>query len=208
MNFLIVDDHPLFRDALKGVLAGLGKGVRCIEASNCDEAREVLENEREWDLVLLDLMLPCGGGNGILLLEHIIASHPVPVVMMSASEDREDMHAALNQGALGYMPKSLPTAVMKTAVQLILAGGIYVPPQLMAPGFSPEPTPKPGASALSRLTKRQQEVAALLQEGYPNKEIAKRLGLSPDTVKAHMAAIFRTLGVNNRTAAVKALNGP
>lgn len=132
MKFLIVDDHPLFRDALENVLHGLDDEAQCLGVGDCTAAKARIEQEPDLDLLLLDLVVPCPEGTGADFLMWVTENHTdIPVVMLSASEDPQHMRQALDRGALGYIPKSLPTKVMATALQLVLAGGIYVPPHLV-----------------------------------------------------------------------------
>lgn len=210
MKFLIADDHPLFREALQGILQQLDAEAQCLEAGNCPEVGALIERHPDLDLVLLDIVMPCGEGRGVDFLPRLAERYPeLPVVMLSASEDPHDIRQALDHGAMGYIPKSLPVKVMVSALQLVLAGGVYVPPHLVHSGVRPESggyeTQKPAHSGAAPLTPRQWEVARLLQEGKSNKEIGRILGLSPETVKVHLTTIFRTLGVNNRTRAVMEL---
>lgn len=205
MKFLVADDHPLFRDALRNALTRLDESAECIDACNCAEAEAVIRQTPDFDLVLLDNVMPCAGGTGVDFVARITDSYPeLPVVMLSASENRDDMQRALDNGALGYIPKSLPTEVMISALRLVLSGGIYVPPQMVAGGHLPQARATVREEAFS-LSPRQREIGALLCAGYSNKEIGKQLGLSPETVKAHLAVVYRTLGVNNRTLAVLTL---
>lgn len=207
MKFLIADDHPLFREALQGILQQLDAEAQCLEAGNCAEVCALIEQHPDLDLLLLDIVMPCGEGRVIDVLPRLAEQCPeLPVVMLSASEDPNDIWQALDYGAMGYIPKSLPVRVMVSALRLVLAGGVYVPPHLVNSSMRPEnrgyETKKSGAAPL---TPRQWEVARLLQKGKSNKEIGRILGLSPETVKVHLTAIFRALGVNNRTRAVMEL---
>ncbi len=210
MKFLIADDHPLFREALQGILQQLDAEAQCLEAGNCAEVYALIEQHPDLDLLLLDIVMPCGEEKVIDVLPRLAEQYPeLPVVMLSASEDPCDIWQALDYGAMGYIPKSLPVRVMVSALQLVLAGGVYVPPHLVSSSMRPESrgyeTKKSTHSGAAPLTPRQWEVARLLREGKSNKEIGRILGLSPETVKVHLAAIFRTLGVNNRTRAVMEL---
>lgn len=207
MKVLIVDDHPLFREALKIVLGQMDSACECLEASDCTSAHVVIAENRDLDLVLLDLRLPCqdGCGNGIELMRRVGKEFPeVPIAILSGSEEPSDIQSALNHGALGYIPKSLDPKVMIGALRLILDGGIYVPPHLMNAAVAQGPPISQGTRSL-QLTPRQRDIARLLREGKSNKEIARALGVSPETVKVHLATIFRALDVNNRVLAVKEL---
>lgn len=161
-----------------------------------------------FDLVLLDLFMP--GSDGFTLLGEACNRVPeTPVVVLSASEDRGHMRKSLDLGATGYIPKSSPHDIMVSALQLILSGGIYVPPQLIRGGHAVADTssgverdgPTLNPEAVAGLTARQLDVLSFLVQGKSNKEIARELGLSENTVKIHVAAVFNVLGANNRTKA-------
>jgi DNA-binding NarL/FixJ family response regulator len=137
--------------------------------------------------------------SGLDGLAALVERHPLlPVVVLSASLAPEDMQQALDGGATGFIPKTATGPVMLSALRLVLSGGVYVPPEMLAP------PPRPDASGEHPLTPRQIEVLRLLERGDPNKVIARELALSEATVKAHIGAIMRALGVRNRTQAVRA----
>ena len=214
MKILIVDDHPLVREALAGVVAELDREVETIQADSAEAAMAALAHHEDLTLCLLDLMLPDGDGTGVLA--RIRAERPeVPVVVLSAQDTRATVLAAIDAGAMGFISKRAATTVLVEALKLVLVGGVYLPPELLrgegTRDLSPS-TPRPvvsdathGAETLG-LTKRQIEVLALLVQGKPNKIICRELGLAEGTVKTHAAAIFRALGVSNRTQAVFALS--
>lgn len=190
----LADDHPIMRSALASALSTLGP-TRFVEASDATGTLAMLEAHPDLDLLLVDLRMP--GADGTETIRALRARAPqVPLVVVSADEDRADVAALLGLGVSGYVPKSEPPAVIVSAVRLVLAGGIYVPPRLMT-GAAP-------AAPQSGLTPRQAEVLRLLAQGLPNKSIASALGVSEGTVKVHLIAVFRTLNVRNRTAAVLA----
>jgi DNA-binding NarL/FixJ family response regulator len=205
MKFLVIDDHALIRDALASVLGQLQPGSAVLEASTCAEALEAVDGHADLSLVLLDLTLP--DGDGFLLLEKLRRDRPgVPVVMLSAVQDRASVTRALEAGASGFIPKSAQREIMLSALRLVFAGGIYVPPEILVHGPRPGPG---GASAPVQglgLSERQQEVLALLMQGFSNKAIGQRLDLAEPTVKNHVTAILKALGAPNRTAAVAAAN--
>jgi DNA-binding NarL/FixJ family response regulator len=158
----------------------------------------------ELDLILLDLFMP-GAGEFDLLRQVCRAADAVPVVVLSASERAAHVHAALDLGAAGYVPKSAPSELLISALQLVLAGGIYLPATLVqAPPAAAVMSPRlPQAGELSMLlTGRQQAVLRLLGRGWSNKQIARALAVSDNTVKVHVAAVLRLLGASNRTEAV------
>lgn len=184
---------------MRHVLAQLADDVEILEASNAEAARRVAADEADIDLVLLDLMLP--DDDGFVALEAFAGTHPLlPIVVLSASESREDMQRALDAGAMGYVPKSSTVPVMLNALRLVLAGGLYVPPALVG-GRSAEAAVE---AAQPALTPRQLEVLARVVEGKSNKTIASELGMAVATVKAHVTSVFKTLKVSNRTQAALA----
>jgi DNA-binding NarL/FixJ family response regulator len=188
----VADDHPIMRDALTSALAALGD-VSFVEAADAAGTLAMLDAHPELDCVLVDLRMP--GANGIETIRELRARAPgVPVVVVSAEEQSGHVNALLALGVSGYVPKSEPPDVIVSAVRLVLAGGTYVPPRLMAAAVR-EP-------ALPELTPRQEEVLRLLARGLPNKSIANALGVSEGTIKVHLIAVFRALNVRNRTAAV------
>jgi DNA-binding NarL/FixJ family response regulator len=213
MKLLVVDDHALFREGLGHVLRRLEDGVLIHEAGSCEEAFGLITSHDDFDLVLLDLALP--GMGGFAGLETLREKFPrLPVVVLSGSEDARDMERVLRVGALGYIPKSSCSQVMLSALRLVFAGGVYLPPSMLQSGELSTPVVSKGVAKSSDgdkgtpdngpLTARQREVLALLAEGKPNKLIARALNISEGTVKTHVATIFQVLNVNNRTEAVRA----
>jgi DNA-binding NarL/FixJ family response regulator len=211
MKILVVDDHPLVLQALKGVLHQLDAEVGIFDASAADSARELLRAHPDADLMLLDLGLP--GADGFSLLEEFRNDYPaVPVVVLSGSESRENVTKALSLGAMGYIPKRYSNDVLIGALRLVLSGGLYVPPAVLplaggpAAAEKPAPqTPPPAATIRPEdlgLTPRQSEVLALVLQGLPNKLICRRLNLAEPTVKVHMQAVLRALDAQNRVQAV------
>ena len=206
MKVLIVDDHGLVRDALARVLAELVPGVIVREAAEPRLALETIEREPELDLVLLDLALP--GMHGLTALATLREKHPaVSVVVVSASVDRDTVKRALDCGAMGYIPKSASNEVLKSALQLVLAGGIYIPPEFLGRGSAPAAQPQAGTRAPGEigLTERQAQILALLMKGEPNKVICRELDLAESTVKNQVTAILKALNVTSRTQAVLAV---
>src|SRR6266511_5126098 len=212
MKFLLVDDHALIREALQNVLRELACDATILEAANCRQALILIEQQSDLEVILLDLNLPDGDGFNLLaqLREH---SPQVSIVILSASTDRDDVLRALDLGAVGFIPKSTQRAVMLSALQLVLSGGIYIPPEILArEELPPSPASKQFATGRSRvsptdlgLTERQVEVLALMMQGKSNKAIARVLDLSLSTVKNHVAAILKALKVTSRTEAVMAI---
>lgn len=204
MNILLVDDHTLFREALHHVLNQLDAQVVILEAANVEEAAQLISRPRILDLILLDIDLP--GVDGLTALPSLRELSPtVPVVVLSGSETSQHVTRALDNGAVGYIPKSCSSHEMLAALRIVLQGDVYIPPRLLG---------KLGTTALSLsalgenspsqtlLTSRQIEVLELMARGLPNKSIARTLAVAEGTVKLHVAAIMRTLGVHNRTEAV------
>jgi DNA-binding NarL/FixJ family response regulator len=201
MKILVCDDHAIFRAGLRVVLHDLD--AELLESASCEEALEIVERDGEVDLVLLDLSLP--GMDGFAGLRSLRAAHPqVAVVIVSASEDTQNVRAALAGGASGFIPKSSNNTVLLSALRIVLSGSIYVPPailpSLQSDASAPEPLSRRPSSA--SLTSRQREVLQLMSRGLTNKEIGGVLGIGPGTVKAHASAIFDALDVSNRTEAV------
>ena len=214
MKVLVVDDHALIRDALRGVLAELRPGVSVLEAADCKQAMMLVEAHADLELIFLDLGLP--DGDGFEVLEDLRASNPaVGVVVLSATKDRDSVTRALRLGAVGFIPKSGTRPVMLGAIQLILAGGIYVPPEVLGPvdqaTSAGAPTQartvtKPASPADLGLTARQIDVLALMMQGKSNKAICRELDIAEQTVKTYVTAILKALSVANRTEVVIAAN--
>lgn len=205
MKILVVDDHPLILEASRHVLKGFDAAIELLEAQSADTARAMLIEHADIALVLLDLGLP--GVVHLEFLEQVRRDFPeVPVVVLSASDSTQDVVAALDLGAMGYIPKTSSSQVMLSALRLVLSGGIYIPQEAMGGGGTRSGAAASEAAArLPReigLTERQAEVLRYMIEGKPNKLICRELKLAEGTVKIHVAAILRTLGVANRTQAV------
>jgi DNA-binding NarL/FixJ family response regulator len=212
MKILVVDDHALIRDALQGLMKKLKRGAVVLEASDSRQAMEVIARESELSLVLLDLNLP--DRDGFLVLADIRERYPaIAVVVLSALQDRAKVMRALELGAAGYIPKSVRREVMISALQLVFAGGVYIPPEVLTREEAAYALPvassrdRPIVSPLEiGLSHRQLEVLALLMQGKSNKVICRTLQLAEPTVKNHVTAILKALKVTNRTEAVIAIN--
>jgi DNA-binding NarL/FixJ family response regulator len=203
VKILSCDDHDLFRAGLRQVLEDLEGEPELLEAADADEAFAVLRQQGDVDLVLLDLGLP--GTSGLDALRRLRREHPlVPVVVISGSERGADIRASLDAGASGFIPKSARRTVLLSALELVFAGGVYVPPALLA-ATRGAPGEDERRERAELLTPRQRGVCALLAKGLTNNEIAGVLGIRAGTVKVHVAAILETLDVSNRTEAVAAL---
>src|SRR5262245_6465967 len=195
MKFLVVDDHELIREAMRGALKQLDAEATILEAADSRQAMPLIEENADLDLILLDLNLPDRDGFSVLV--ELRKSHPsVSVVVMSAQQDHDSVVKALNLGALGFIPKSATRKVILGALQLVMSGGIYIPPQALPSGQPPPATPTPaviGANPETRadnvspadagLTERQIDVLALIMQGKSNKAICRVLDLSEPTVK-------------------------
>ena len=195
LRIVIADDHPLMRAALATALAALGPAVEFLEAANHDEALALVMREPAPDLALMDLHMP--GPRGVDGIREMRARAPqVPLAIVSAEDDRAAVRALLALGVAGFIPKTDKPAVIASAVRLILAGGVYVPPELVNGAEKPRDS--------GGLTERQMDVVRLLAQGLSNKAIARQLGVSEGTIKVHLLAVFRALDVRNRTSAVLA----
>ena len=206
MKVLLVDDHALIRDALIRVLTALVPDAVVREAADPRTAFAAIEREPDLDLVLLDLALP--GMHGLTALQALRERHPsISVVVVSATADRDTVRRALDDGAMGFIPKSSSNEVLKNALALILAGGVYLPPELL--GRAAEPVQTLAAAGRRRpadlgLTERQAQILALMTNGMPNKLICRELNLAESTVKNQITAILKALNVTSRTQAVLA----
>lgn len=205
MKILLVDDHALIRDALRGVIKDLMDDASVLEASDCGQAMRLIQDHPDLHLVLLDLNLPDRNGFAVLAdLRQRYAT--ISIVVLSTINDRDSVLRALNLGALGFIPKSSPREVMVNALRLVFSGGIYVPPEALAPVETKEMKPaRPASPADVGLTERQIEVLALLMRGKSNKAISRLLDMAEPTVKHHVTAILKALRATNRTEAVIAV---
>lgn len=220
MKILIADDHRLVIEAVKAKLSELEAEIDFVLAMSVDEL--LARASDDIDLAMIDLNMP--GAEGQAHIDEIRRRHPaVPVIVLSGYEDPAVMRSALERGVLGFIPKAYSPEVMLSAVRLVLAGGVYVPPMMLSSlppgvvagiaGGGPGGAAQRGSAAAAVqtlehlrnvLTERQVEVLQLLSQGKPNKLIGRALGISEGTVKIHLAAIFRALNVRNRTEAVVA----
>ncbi len=196
---IIVDDHPLFRAALKQALSGAFKGIKLDEAGTLDAVTERLDRDSDVDLVLLDLKMP--GVQGLSGLMFLRAQYPaVSIAVVSASDEPHIIRRALDLGASGFIPKSLAVEDMRRAIGAILQGGVWAPEGLA--GGSADSDGDALAQRIATLTPQQMRVLMMLKEGLLNKQIAFQLGVSEATVKAHVSAILQKLDVGSRTQAV------
>jgi DNA-binding NarL/FixJ family response regulator len=242
MKVLLVDDHPLVLSALQAVIQTIGSDTTVVGVDSAAAARAAMREDANYDLVLLDLAL--GDADGFDVLIEFRAAYPaVPVVVVSASDRTSDVIRAIDNGAMGFVPKKSSHAELHEALRMVMTGSMYVPPAMLGLEFGSsgrqagdtvpgvmrplgsgtgagsfaEATPL-GTAARAEphqrlpsidevgLTPRQAEVLGLLLQGLPNKLIARQLNLSVETVKDHVAAVLRALGVSSRTQAVLAVS--
>lgn len=207
MKVLLVDDHVLIRDALRGVLRELTDDATVLEASDCRQAMRLVEAHPDLHLILLDLNLPDRDGFAVLAdLRKRYAT--ISLVVLSAFNDHKNVVRALELGALGFIPKSAPRDVMVNALRLVFAGGIYIPPEALGNAKSKKQQAaigRPVSPADLGFTERQMEVLALVMQGKSNKAISRILDVAEPTVKHHVTAILKALKVANRTEAVIAV---
>ena len=228
MKVLLIDDHPLILAALQTVIQGLGDDMTVVGVDTARAARERLQSDPGFDLVLLDLQL--GDADGFEVLTEFRATYPdLPVVVVSASDRTADVIRSIDIGAMGFVPKRTSNDALLEALRMVMLGGIYVPPMTMGSlpqagetgstsAGQPAPLGSVGQNASTGdfqtqqplaalgLTPRPTEVMALLLQGKPNKLIARELNLSVETVKDHVAAVLRSLNVSSRTQAVLAVS--
>ena len=199
-TIIIADDHPLFRGALRQSVASIMPGARVMEASGMDELNATLSQERDVDLILLDLTMP--GVQGFSGLMSLRAQYPeLPVVIVSATEEPTVIRRAMDFGASGFIPKSIDIDSIGGAIQAVLAGDTWTPPDVDLSATEDAETADL-VRRLGTLTPQQVRVLTMLSEGLLNKQIAYELGVSEATVKAHVSAILDKLGVDSRTQAV------
>jgi DNA-binding NarL/FixJ family response regulator len=199
-RLIIADDHPLFRDALRGTVANVVASATIQEAGSFDELTRQLEADGEVDLVLLDLAMP--GVSGFSGLIYLRSQYPgVPVVIVSASDDAETIRRSMDFGASGFIPKRFGVDTLREAITKVLAGDVWVPADVDLSG-SADPDTAKLRDRLVTLTPQQVRVLMMLSEGLLNKQIAYELKVSEATIKAHVSAILQKLNVESRTQAV------
>ena len=203
MQVLLVDDHVMFRQGLKFLLSDLEESLRFLEAGTTKQAINLLASEQV-NLILLDLNMP--GESGLEGLEQVIsAAKGVPVAVLSGENDPEVIRSAIEVGASGFVVKAASAEILVAALQLILAGGIYLPESVLGSTRDTgrvRATVDSGADQVSQLSKRQTAVLLRAIQGQANKVIAIDMGIAEGTVKTHLSTAYRVLGVNNRTEAV------
>jgi DNA-binding NarL/FixJ family response regulator len=202
MKILLADDHALFREGMRYVLQRLFDVVEIIEAGTFQDALVIAESAAELDLILLDLNMP--GSEGSKAVYYFKLHCPgVPVVVVSGEESSTNMEKAMRFGAAGFICKSSSSNAMLGALNLVLSGGVYIPPEILCrSNYVPDDKRTVRVHGVE-LTLRQMEVLQYLCDGKSNKEIAYAIHLAEGTVKVHIAAVYQTLRVNNRLDAVK-----
>ncbi len=196
MRVLVADDHELFLKGLEFILRDSYPDIELVFAHNYAEIFAFLESDRRFDLLMTDLAMPKGKWQEALPHIHMLLPS-TPIIILSAVFDKEIVQKTMDIGVSGYIPKTSPNAVIISAMNLVMAGGMYIPPELL------NNQPEQSAEASHILTPRQIDVIRAVAEGKSNKQIAYELGLSEGTVKLHVTAILKLLNVNNRTGAVR-----
>lgn len=211
MKILVVDDHPLIREALKQVLSTLDPDIQVLEAASAADGLRLVESHLDLTLTLLDLGLP--GEDGLEALPLFRERSPdVPVVVFSANDSVESVKRAIDIGAMGFIPKTSSNSLLVSALKFVLAGGVYIPIEVLRQASTSATSPIAAESnPVTELcdlgmTQRQTQVLALLVQGKSNKLICRELKLAEGTVKVHVAAVLKALGVANRTQAVLAVS--
>lgn len=202
MRILLADDHPLFREGVKPVLKKLAQDLEIIEAKDYPNAFEMARQTPDIDLALLDLYMP--GMPGVDGVSRFRVTYPqIPVVVLSATDEQDKIQHLLANGTLGFINKSSPSDVILSALSLVLAGGVYIPPSLLAKATDGDSNViELEDGSRETLTQRQTEVLRELAKGLSNKQIARNLNVTEGTIKIHLASIFRILKVASRTEAL------
>ncbi|MCE8003423.1 response regulator [Billgrantia ethanolica] len=203
-RILIADDHPLFREAIARVVGDGFPGSELLETADLDATLAVTADEEDLDLILLDLNMPgMSGLTGLLQLRN--EAPTIPVAIISAEEDKNVMLQAVSCGAVGFLTKSSPKEQLIKAIAQILEGNIYLPSEIMRASAARAHEPNErgiSAEQLETLTRKQIQVLERMTRGESNKMIAYNLNIAETTVKAHVSAILRKLGVSNRVQAI------
>ena len=206
IKVLMVDDHALFRDGMRYVLQQLADEVEVIDSGNFLDGMAQAANNPDLDLALLDLHMP--GSDGVKSIQLFHQDNPgIPLVVVSGSDQREDIERVMEYGAMGFISKMSSSKIMLSALRMVLEGGVYLPPQLLQQamlgldqGMSMDRrSDRPNKNGL---TMRQMQTLQFLAEGLSNKEISQRMNLAEGTVKIHTAAVYQALRVNSRLEAV------
>ncbi len=204
-DILLADDHPLFRDALQRAVLTAVPGARVHAADSVHELLGLIEHFPDAELLLLDLHMP--GARGYSALAHIRGQYPgLPTIVVSGHEEAQVARRALAHGASAYIAKSAPVEEIVRAIGAVLDGDVWSSPALLEGPSQLHGGEAAVAAQIATLTPQQFRVMTMLAEGLLNKQIAWELGVSEATIKAHMTAIMRKLGVNNRTQVALAAN--
>ena len=210
IKVLLVDDHALFRDGMRYVLQQLADEVEILDTGNFNEALKLAQENADIDIALLDLNMP--DSEGVPSLQHFHQRFPdVPLVIVSGSDQRDDIENVMNLGAMGFISKMSASKVMLSALRIVLDGGVYVPPQLLQQAVAKLEVGQALSDKRSQraskygLTPRQSQVLKMMGDGFSNKDISKQLDLAEGTVKIHVAAIYQALHVGTRLDAVSAV---
>jgi len=208
MKILVVDDHSLITDALSVLFLDLDPGAEVITTRTAESALQLQQEHQDLDLVVLDLGLP--GVSGTSLLEAMVAQAPeMKILVLSGQQDQRNVMRVLQLGAAGFVPKSMASETLLSAVKFVLSGGVYIPADLLeevnrSGMFAAPDRPREAGAGRIELTERQEQVLQLLARGAPIKIICRELGLSEGTVKTHVTAIYRAFNASNRTEALLA----
>ena len=213
MKILIVDDHSLITEALRALLTDIDPNVQVEVATDAASAERLAAAHPDADLMLLDLNLP--GASGTSLLETLVGTSPeMKILVLSGVQDQRSVMRVLQLGAAGFVPKSMESENLLSAIRFVLSGGVYIPNDLLDDSTRGAPMlglPERGRDVFGQpsavriqLTERQEQVLQLLARGAPIKIICRELGLSEGTVKTHVTAIYRAFGASNRTEALLA----
>ena len=201
MNFLIVDDHGIFRSGLKIILTDIYPSATILEANCAQDTLQIASENHDIDLAFIDLNLP--DSSGVDLLKQLQKEfRTLPCAIISADDRAATIRTALANGALGYIPKSANNAIIISAIQLVLSGGIYAPHELLESAPDSALSNPTNMTTKINLTSRQKEVLHLIAKGMANKQICEQLTIAPGTTKAHISAIFNELKVTSRTLAI------
>lgn len=200
MRILSIDDHGLFREGLELLLMQIQPEATILHAATLDQGVAMLEKSPKPDIVFTDLGLPGSSGIDALVAVRGCAPH-TPAIVLAASENANLVKSAIDQGASGYIFKSVGSKELSHALELILSGGVYLP----AVAISMEPVTQADPIALESLSTRKRQVLKGLVRGLSNKQIGKELHISDETVKSHASEIYQILNVNNRTQVVYAI---
>lgn len=205
-KILIADDHPLFREAIHNVISDGFPGSEVMETADLDSALALTAEHDDLDLIVLDLNMPgMHGLNGLINLRN--EAPTIPVVIVSAEQDKQVVLQAITYGAVGFITKSSPRSQMTDAIEQILNGNVYLPPDIIRTQKSPmgrrlNENPSFPPELLQALTRKQLLVLERMTKGESNKQIAYTLDIAETTVKAHVSAILRKLNVHNRVQAI------